>query len=102
MFTSYFGRIALHGIDVDSNVKVSLILEIYLLNHRFKVKIEVSDGDSTTGFILFDSDMSYLMEKSCADFVAQTKAMSQIIDVVSNEIADDVDFVTPSAEVKNQ
>ncbi|KAK2394109.1 hypothetical protein QL285_055978 [Trifolium repens] len=92
MFTSYFGRIALHGIS----------LEIYLLNHRFKVKIEMSDCDSTTGFILFASYMSYLIEKSCAYFVAQTKAMSQIIDVGSDEIANDVDFMTPPAEVKNQ
>jgi hypothetical protein len=79
MFTSYFGRIALHGIDVHSNVKVSLILEICLLNHRFKVKIEVSDDDSITGFILFDSNMSYLMEKSCAYFVAQTKVYKKKI-----------------------
>jgi hypothetical protein len=28
--------------------------------------------------------------------------MSQIIDVYSDEIANDVDFVTPPAEVKNQ
>jgi hypothetical protein len=30
------------------------------------------------------------------------QAMSQIIDVGSDEIANDVDFVTPPAEVKNQ
>ncbi|CAJ2661695.1 unnamed protein product [Trifolium pratense] len=57
-------RIALHGVDVDSNVHLIVV-------PRFKVKIEVSDGDSTAGFILFDSDISYLMEKSCAYFVAQ-------------------------------
>ncbi|MCI57629.1 hypothetical protein A2U01_0078880, partial [Trifolium medium] len=39
----------------------------------FMVKIEVSDVDSTAVFILFDSDMIYLMEKSCVFFVAQSK-----------------------------
>ncbi|KAK2377057.1 replication protein A 70 kDa DNA-binding subunit C [Trifolium repens] len=103
MFTSYFGRIALHGIDVDSNVHLienRCVKHIFQVVPRFKVKIEVSDGDYTAGFILFDSDMSYLMEKSCAYFVAQTKATSQIIDVDSDEIADDVDFVTSHAEVQ--
>ncbi|CAJ2632792.1 unnamed protein product [Trifolium pratense] len=32
---------------------------------------------STAVFILFYSDMSYLMEKSCAYFVAQTKASNE-------------------------
>ncbi|MCI11925.1 replication factor A protein, partial [Trifolium medium] len=42
-------------------------------NCRFRVKIEVSDGDATCVFVLFDTDMSYTMEKSCAHFVGQTK-----------------------------
>jgi hypothetical protein len=40
---------------------------------RFRVKVEVSDGDSTCVFVLFDSDMSYIMEKSCAHFVGKAK-----------------------------
>jgi hypothetical protein len=39
------------------------------------VKLEVSDGKSTLLFVLFDSDMSYIMEKSCAFFVAQSKVV---------------------------
>ncbi|CAJ2676038.1 unnamed protein product [Trifolium pratense] len=53
------------------------VKHIFQVVPRFKVKIEVSDGDYTAGFILFDSDMSYLMEKSCAYFVAQTKASNE-------------------------
>ncbi|MCI17725.1 replication factor-A carboxy-terminal domain protein, partial [Trifolium medium] len=40
---------------------------------RFKVKVEVSDGDAASVFVIFDSDMSYIMEKSCADFVGKAK-----------------------------
>ncbi|MCI51382.1 replication factor A protein, partial [Trifolium medium] len=43
----------------------SCVKHILQVVPRFKVKIEVSDGVSTAVFILFDSDMSYLMEKSC-------------------------------------
>jgi hypothetical protein len=42
---------------------------------RFRVKLEVSDGKSTGVFALFDSDMSYIMEKSCSFFVAQSKVV---------------------------
>jgi hypothetical protein len=35
-------------------------------------------------------------------FYLNLQAMSQIIDVDSDQIAADVDFVTPPAEVKNQ
>jgi hypothetical protein len=38
---------------------------------RFRVKVEVSDGDATCVFVLFDYDMSYIMEKSCAHFVGK-------------------------------
>ncbi|KAK2353633.1 replication factor A protein [Trifolium repens] len=41
---------------------------------RFRVKLEVTNGKSTGVFVLFDSDMSYIMEKSCSFFVAQSKA----------------------------
>jgi hypothetical protein len=41
--------------------------------YRFRVKVEVSAGDSTCVFVLFDSDMSYIMEKSCAHFVGKFK-----------------------------
>ncbi|KAK2414171.1 replication protein A 70 kDa DNA-binding subunit C [Trifolium repens] len=43
---------------------------------RFRVKLEVSDGKSTGVFALFDSDMSYIMEKSCSFFVAQSKTIN--------------------------
>ncbi|MCH80240.1 replication factor A protein [Trifolium medium] len=41
---------------------------------RFRVKIEVTDGKDSCVFVLFDSDVSYMMEKSCAFFVARAKA----------------------------
>ncbi|CAJ2658187.1 unnamed protein product [Trifolium pratense] len=37
----------------------SCVKHIFQVTPRFKVKIEVSDGDSTSVFILFDSAMSY-------------------------------------------
>ncbi|GAU50770.1 hypothetical protein TSUD_410670 [Trifolium subterraneum] len=46
---------------------------VFQILPRFKVKIEVSHGDATCVFVLFDSEMSYIMEKSCAQFVAQAK-----------------------------
>ncbi|MCH97602.1 replication factor-A carboxy-terminal domain protein, partial [Trifolium medium] len=39
---------------------------------RFRVKFEVTDGKATCVFVLFDSEMSYMIEKSCAFFVAQS------------------------------
>jgi hypothetical protein len=44
-----------------------------VLSYRFKVKVEISDGGSTCVFVIFDSDMSYIMEKSCAHFVGKSK-----------------------------
>ncbi|KAK2420949.1 replication protein A 70 kDa DNA-binding subunit E [Trifolium repens] len=41
---------------------------------RFRVKLEVTNGKSTGVFVLFDSDMNYIMEKSYSFFVAQSKA----------------------------
>jgi hypothetical protein len=38
---------------------------------RFRVKVEVSDGDAICVFVPFDYDMSYIMEKSCAHFVGK-------------------------------
>jgi hypothetical protein len=35
------------------------------------VKVQVTDGKTLGVFVLFDSEMSYIMEKSCAYFVAQ-------------------------------
>ncbi|KAK2410313.1 replication protein A 70 kDa DNA-binding subunit B [Trifolium repens] len=46
---------------------------VFQIVPRFRVKIEVSDGGSTCVFVLFDSDMSYIIEKSCAHFVGQAK-----------------------------
>ncbi|WJX60744.1 hypothetical protein P8452_45916 [Trifolium repens] len=86
---------------------------------RFRVKVEVSDGDSTSVFVLFDSDMSYILEKACAHFVGKAKVpnggsappefdsligsegpfntpvkpMSQAIEINSDDDLDDVDIV---------
>ncbi|KAK2354069.1 replication protein A 70 kDa DNA-binding subunit C [Trifolium repens] len=45
-----------------------------IITHRFRVKLKVTDGKSTDVFVLFDSDMSYIMKKLCSFFVAQSKA----------------------------
>ncbi|KAK2397210.1 replication protein A 70 kDa DNA-binding subunit E [Trifolium repens] len=42
----------------------------------FRVKVEVSDGGSTCVFVIFDSDMSYILERSCAHFVGKSKVAS--------------------------
>jgi hypothetical protein len=44
--------------------------------NRFRVKLEVTDHKSTCVFVVFDSDMSYVLEKSCSFFVAQSKVIS--------------------------
>jgi hypothetical protein len=46
---------------------------------RFRVKLEVTDHKSTCVFVVFDSDMSYILEKSCSFFVAQSKVISSLI-----------------------
>ncbi|KAK2391764.1 replication factor A protein [Trifolium repens] len=43
---------------------------------RFRVKVEVSDGGSSAVFVIFDSEMSYVMENSCAYFVSRAKVCS--------------------------
>jgi hypothetical protein len=48
---------------------------IYYFACRFRVKLEVTAGRSTGVFVVFDSDMSYMMEKSCSYFVAQSKVI---------------------------
>jgi hypothetical protein len=37
------------------------------------VKVEVTDGGSSAVFVIFDSEMSYIMENSCAYFVSRAK-----------------------------
>ncbi|WJX18371.1 hypothetical protein P8452_08173 [Trifolium repens] len=60
---------------------------------RFKVKVEISDGGSTCIFVIFDSDMSYILEKSCAHFVGKSKPASPLIDIESDVDSNDVDYV---------
>ncbi|GAU19608.1 hypothetical protein TSUD_383030 [Trifolium subterraneum] len=55
-----------------------VVIQFAKVMPRFKVKIEVSDCNSKSVFILFDSDMSYLLEKSCAYFVAQAKSSNGV------------------------
>ncbi|KAK2362598.1 replication protein A 70 kDa DNA-binding subunit C [Trifolium repens] len=43
---------------------------------RFRVKVEVTDGNALAVFVIFDSEMSYVMEKSCVYFVSQAKVCS--------------------------
>jgi hypothetical protein len=37
------------------------------------VKVEVTDGGSSAVFVIFDSEMSSIMENSCAYFVSRAK-----------------------------
>jgi hypothetical protein len=65
------------GVSPDSGAYFcsSCNKHVFQVVPRFRVKLEVTDGKSTGVFILFDSDMSYIMEKSCAYFVAQSKVV---------------------------
>ncbi|GAU27768.1 hypothetical protein TSUD_215790 [Trifolium subterraneum] len=54
---------------------------------RFRVKFEVSDRSGTCVLVVFDSEMCYMMEKSCAFFVAQSKKISPTIDVESDGVS---------------
>jgi hypothetical protein len=45
--------------------------------------LEVTDGKSTDVFVLFDSDMSYIMKKLCSFFVAQSKVSVSLKDFFS-------------------
>ncbi|KAJ1392000.1 Nucleic acid-binding, OB-fold [Sesbania bispinosa] len=40
---------------------------------RFKLKLEVFDGEDTAALILFDSDVEYLLGKSCVDLLAEAE-----------------------------
>ncbi|KAK2384164.1 replication protein A 70 kDa DNA-binding subunit C [Trifolium repens] len=48
--------------------------DVFNVIPRFRVKLEITNGKATCVFVLLDSDMSYMMEKSCSFFVAQSKA----------------------------
>ncbi|WJX48939.1 hypothetical protein P8452_35436 [Trifolium repens] len=97
---TFKNSIAVHGIELDSAVPLigesakPTPDEEFLRMHpkktldelvipRFRVRLEVSDGKSTLVFVLFDSDMSYIMEKSCSFFVVQSKTLSNPIDLGS-------------------
>jgi hypothetical protein len=43
---------------------------------RFKVKVEVIDEECLGVFIIFDSDMSHALEKSCAQLVTVAKVLT--------------------------
>jgi hypothetical protein len=47
----------------------------FCIHGRFKIQIEVTVCQATAMFVLFDSDMSYMIEKSCAFFIAQSKVV---------------------------
>ncbi|WJX29795.1 hypothetical protein P8452_18400 [Trifolium repens] len=57
---------------------------------RFKVRIEVTDGQATGVFVLFNYDTSYMMEKSCAFFVAQSKAKNSGVFFTSSKATSNV------------
>lgn len=40
---------------------------------RYRVKVHVTDGTDEAVFVLFDSDVSYLIEKQCSVLVATAK-----------------------------
>ncbi|KAK2364733.1 replication factor A protein [Trifolium repens] len=61
--------------DLEEDGVFTLPFMGLLIVPRFKVKVEISDGGSTCVFVIFDSDMSYILEKPCAHFVGKSKAL---------------------------
>lgn len=41
--------------------------------YRYKIKLRVDDGTGDSVFVLFDSDVHYLLEKQCSVLVANAK-----------------------------
>jgi hypothetical protein len=50
-----------------------LICYDYFYCCRFKAKLRVSDGTDDAIFVLFDTDMQYLLKKECAAILSSTK-----------------------------
>ncbi|KAK2364732.1 replication factor A protein [Trifolium repens] len=79
--------------DLEEDGVFTLPFMGLLIVPRFKVKVEISDGGSTCVFVIFDSDMSYILEKPCAHFVGKSKPASPLIDIESDVDSNDVDYV---------
>ncbi|MCH89804.1 replication factor A protein [Trifolium medium] len=62
------------GVVPDSGAYFCTACDKHVFQVVPRVKIEVTDGKASSVFVIFDSEMSYNMEKSCAYFVAQSKA----------------------------
>jgi hypothetical protein len=46
---------------------------VYQVTPRYRVTMNVSEGDSEALFVLFDTDVHYLIGISCAELVTQSK-----------------------------
>lgn len=46
---------------------------VYQVTPRYRVTVNVSEGDSEALFVLFDTDVHYLIGISCAELVTQSK-----------------------------
>lgn len=50
------------------------VKHVFHMVPRYRVKVHVTDGTDEAVFVLFDSDVSYLIEKQCSVLVAAAKA----------------------------
>ncbi|KAK2415843.1 replication protein A 70 kDa DNA-binding subunit C [Trifolium repens] len=62
--------------DAGSYFCSSCAKHVFNVVPRFRVRIEVTDVKESAIFVVFDAEMSYIMEKSCSFFVAQSKAVN--------------------------
>lgn len=50
------------------------VKHVFHMVPRYRVKVHVTDGTAEAMFVLFDSDVNYLIEKQCSVLVAAAKA----------------------------
>lgn len=48
---------------------VNSVLTFSLAPYRYRIKLTVDDGTSSTTFVLFESDARALLKKSCAEMI---------------------------------
>ncbi|KAK2409557.1 replication factor A protein [Trifolium repens] len=85
---SFRNSVAVHGVELDSSVPLigqppkpsfeddACDRHVFQVVPRFRVKVEVTDRSALAVFVIIDSEMSFVMEKSCAYFVSQAKVCS--------------------------
>ncbi|KAJ1415298.1 hypothetical protein SESBI_18255 [Sesbania bispinosa] len=62
------------AMDGDKYYCLSCDMHVQDASTRYKLKVEVYDGDDTAAFILFDADAELLVGRNCAELLSATKA----------------------------